>query len=68
MRNIVIFTDKDSSKLEAMIANSGDYDVRTKNIDELKDAMTFNPAVIVINCAEQKLKEAAMVTKLPLRP
>mgnify|MGYP000784313429 CR=1 FL=1 len=48
-----------------MIANSGDYDVRTKNIDELKDAMTFNPAVIVINCAEQKLKEAAMVTKLP---
>lgn len=65
MRNIVIFTDKDSSKLEAMISNCGDYDVRVKGIEEIKDAMTFNPAVIVINCTEQKLKEASMVTKLP---
>lgn len=64
MKNIVIFSDKDSSKLEAMVANNEEYDVRTKNIDEIKDAPKFNPSLIIFNCSEGKLKEVSMVTKL----
>ena len=65
MKNIVIFCDKDSSQIEAIIAANEDYDVRSKNIDEIKDAQKFNPSLIVLNCNENKLKEVSMVTKLP---
>lgn len=64
MKNIVIFSDKDSTKLEAMVANNEEYDVRTKNIDEVKDAQKFNPSLIIFNCSDTKLKEVSMVTKL----
>ena len=65
MKNIVIFCDKDSSQIEAIIAANEDYDVRSKNIYEIKDAQKFNPSLIVLNCNENKLKEVSMVTKLP---
>lgn len=64
MRNIVIFCDKDSSGIEAMLASSGEYDVRTKGIDEIKEAQKFNPSMLVLNCNTEKLKEVSMVTKL----
>ncbi len=64
MRNVVIFTDKDSSNIEHLIAQNEELNVRVKGIDELKDALTFNPSVIVLNCNEEKLKEVSMVTKL----
>ena len=65
MKNIVIFTDKDSSNLESMIAVNDEYDVRTKNIDEIKDAVKYNPSLIILNADESKIKEVSMVTKLP---
>ena len=65
MKNIVIFTDRDCSNLEALFSKNEEYDVRTKNIDEIKDALKYNPSLIVLKCAEQKLKEVSMVTKLP---
>ncbi|MBS4760575.1 MAG: GGDEF domain-containing protein [Clostridium sp.] len=67
MKNIVIFSDKNANgnnELEAMIAANEDYDVRTMNIDEIKEAQKFNPSLIVLNCSETKLKEVSMVTKL----
>ncbi len=64
MRNVVIFTDKDSGNIESLIAKNEELNVRIKGIDELKDALTFNPSVIVLNCSEEKLKEVSMVTKL----
>ena len=65
MKNIVIFTNKDSSNLESMIAVNDEYDVRTKNIDEIKDAVKYNPSLIILNADESKIKEVSMVTKLP---
>ena len=65
MKNIVIFTDSDCSNLEALFSKNEEYDVRTKNIDEIKDALKYNPSLIVLKCVEQKLKEVSMVTKLP---
>ncbi len=64
MKNIVIFTNKDSSNLESMIAVNDEYDVRTKNIDEIKDAVKYNPSLIILNADESKIKEVSMVTKL----
>ena len=64
MKNIVIFSDKDGSKLESMVSNIGEYDVRTKHIGEIKEAQKFNPSLIVFDCAIEKVKEVSMVTKL----
>lgn len=64
MKNIVIFSDKTSTELENLLANSDDFDVRVKSIDEVKDAQKFNPSVIIFNCSDAKLKEVSMVTKL----
>lgn len=64
MKNIVIFSDKNTNDLEAMIGANEDYDVRVKSIDEIKESQKFNPSVIVFNCSEAKLKEISMVTKL----
>ena len=65
MKNIVIFTDKQSADLENMLSSFEDCDVRVINIDEVKDAQKFNPSVIVFNTSDEKLKEVSMVTKLP---
>lgn len=64
MKNIVIFSDKDSTKLESLLSADEDCNVRTKGVDEIKDALVFNPSLIVLNCSAQKLKEVSMVTKL----
>ena len=64
MRNIVIFSNKNSQNIEEIITLNEDFDVRTKNIDEIKDAQKYNPSLIIINCDENKLKEVSMVTKL----
>lgn len=65
MKNIVIFSDKDSNELQNILTGNEDYDVRIKDIEELKEAQKFNPSALVFNCTESKLKEASMVTKLP---
>lgn len=65
MKNIVIFSDKAASELENMLSVNEDCDVRVIGIDEVKDAQKFNPSVIVFDCADEKLKEVSMVTKLP---
>ncbi len=65
MKNIVIFSDGDSKELEALVSTNEEYDVRSKNIDEIKDALKYNPSLIILKCAEPKLKEVSMVTKLP---
>ena len=64
MRNIVIFSNKNSQNIEEIITLNEDFDIRTKNIDEIKDAQKYNPSLIIINCDENKLKEVSMVTKL----
>ena len=41
MKNIVIFTDSDCSNLEALFSKNEEYDVRTKNIDEINNNITI---------------------------
>ena len=63
MKNIIIFAEKSLSELETILSSSEELDVRVKNISELKEAEKYNPALIVLDLSESKLKEVAMVTK-----
>lgn len=64
MANIIIYSDNGHSELEKVINPDEEYSVRVMNIADLKDAATFNPSLMVFDCNEAKIKEAAMVTKL----
>ena len=64
MRNIVIFGDKSSDELEKLLSANEDFDVRVKDIEEIKDAQKYNPSLIIFNCSDSKLKEISMVNKL----
>ncbi len=64
MKNIVIFTDKEASNIAPILSANDEYDVRTKSIEEVKEAQKFNPSAIVFDCCNEKLKEVSMVTKI----
>ena len=61
MKNIVIFSDKDSAQIEEILSKNEEYDVRTKNLEEVKDAQKFNPSAIIFNCSTDKLKAACRI-------
>ena len=66
MKNVIIYTDKNSSEMEAILTANEELDVRVKNISELKEADKYNPALLVLDLTEAKLKEIAMVTRFPV--
>lgn len=66
MRNVIIFSEKPSSEIQFTLKDSDDYDVRVKNISELKEAVKYNPSVIILDVPEEKLREISMVIKLPV--
>ena len=63
MKNVVIFSDKAESELENILKQDDELDIRVKNIAELKEAEKYNPALIVLEASEEKVKEVAMVTR-----
>ncbi len=64
MKNVIIYSDNGNSDLKALLANEEDCDVRIMKIADLKDAQTYNPSLLIFDCDVNKIKEAAMVTKL----
>ncbi len=64
MKNIVIFSENNQSKIAKLFKDKTEFDVRILNLDNLKTAQKYNPYLIVIETSEEKLKELAMVTKL----
>ena len=64
MANIIIYSDKGNSDLEKLINVEDEYNVRVMNIADVKDARTYNPSLMIFDCDETKIKDAAMVTKL----
>lgn len=66
MKNIIIYTDKNTSELETYLKNEEDFDIRVKNISELKEAEKYNPSMIALELSEAKLKEIVMVTRFPV--
>ena len=64
MKNVIIYSDKSDSKVKSLLENMDDLDVRIKNISEAKDAIKYNPSLMVIDAQERAVKDFAMVTKL----
>lgn len=64
MKNIVIFSENNQSKIAKLFKDKTEFDVRILDLDNLKTAQKYNPYLIVIEVSEEKLKELAMVTKL----
>lgn len=62
MKNIVIYTDKNSSNLAELISNIEDANVRLEDAANLKDYETLNPGVIIIESVPN-IKDVLMVTK-----
>ena len=62
MKNIVIYTDKNSSNLTEVISNIEDANVRLEDAANLKDYETLNPGVIIIESVPN-IKDVLMVTK-----
>ncbi len=66
MKNVIIYTDKNGSEIEAILREEDDIDLRVKNVSEIKEAEKYNPSLLILDLPEAKLKEVAMVTKFPV--
>lgn len=66
MKNVIIFTEKNTSEYENMLRENDEFDVRVKNVAELKEVEKYNPSLIILDLSESKLKEIAMVTRFPV--
>ena len=62
MKNIVIYTDKNSSSIADIVSSIEDSNVRLENAANLKDYETLNPGVIIIENVPD-IKDVLMVTK-----
>lgn len=62
MKNIIIYTDKNSSDLAEVLSGIDDAVVRLENASNLKDYETLNPGVVVIESVPD-IKDVLMVTK-----
>lgn len=66
MKNVIIYTDKNGSEIEAILREEDDLDLRVKNVSEIKEAEKYNPSLLILDLPEAKLKEVAMITKFPV--
>ncbi len=66
MSNIIIYSDGNTSAIEKICREYTDFDVRIMNIDEVRDAEKYNPAIMILDIPMNKLKEISMVTKFPV--
>ena len=62
MKNIVIYTDKNSSSIADILSSIEDVNVRLENASNLKDYETLNPGVIIVESVPD-VKDVLMVTK-----
>lgn len=62
MKNIVVYTDKNSSNLPEILSKIEDSNVRLENSTNLKDYETLNPGVVIIESVPD-VKDILMVTK-----
>ena len=62
MKNIVIYTDKNSSALADVLAGIEDAKVRLENAANIKDYETLNPGVVIVESVPD-IKDVLMVTK-----
>ncbi len=65
MKNIVIYNPEGKSKLESLLLKGADYSVIAKKIDELKQAETLNPDLIILEGKPEILEDILVRNKIP---
>ncbi len=65
MKNVIIYSESGQSKLESILKKDADYSIRTKNLEEIKEAQALNPYLIVLDCPEESLKDTLARNKFP---
>ncbi len=63
MRNIIIYSEKDTSEFTDYLKDEIEYDVRVKNLSDFDNASTYNPSLIIMDCPMDKIKGKAMISK-----
>ena len=63
MSNLIIFSEGNSQLVEDIAKKYTELDVRVLDINELTNAETYNPAVMILDISMEKLKDISMVTK-----
>ena len=63
MSNLIIFSEGNSQVVEDIAKKYTELDVRVLDINELTNAETYNPAVMILDISMEKLKDISMVTK-----
>lgn len=64
MNNIVIYSSKPMPGLEALLAEIDEVDVRTVDINQMKDYAVLNPALMLVEDVDAA-KDALMTNKFP---
>ena len=64
MNNIVIYSTKPMPELEALLFDVDDADIRTIDINQMKDYAIINPSLIIVENIEAA-KDALMTNKFP---
>ena len=62
MKNIVVYTDKNESKLADVLAQIDDANVRIENAENLKDYEMLNPGLVVVESVPN-IKDFLMTMK-----
>lgn len=66
MSNLIIFSESNSSQIEEVAKKCTECDVRVINIDEVKEAEKYNPALYIFDISMNKLKDLSMIMKFPV--
>ena len=65
MKNIIIYSENDSSVVEHILMENIDYSVRIKDLAEIKEAQALNPYLIILEGSVDSLKDVLMRNKFP---
>ena len=64
MNNIVIYSAKPRPELEAVLADIDEADVRTVDVQQMKDYAVINPSLMIVENIDLA-KDALMTNKFP---
>lgn len=66
MKNIIIYNSEGKSKLESQLLRVPDYSVVAKKTDELKQAETLDPDLIILEASAKEAEDVLVRNKFPV--
>ncbi len=63
MQNIIIYTQENNSNIAELLKEKSDYDIRVKNIAEIKEYEVLNPSLLVLDIPKNEVSNILATTK-----